>query len=129
MKFVLLAAAAVVSMGSVAFAGEMGDSWDRDTILEVAGQRSPHAKKASVEYGGQTASTATYCADRPERCAYGAAHKVKPMKLRVKLHSTAAGCSNAGDETSRPVYAEVDGVVVFAGYECVQDNRGGGNGG
>ena len=52
----------------------------------------------------------------------------KARKIRANLHSTPAGCSNAGDQTSRPVYATVDGVLVFAGYECVQDNRGG-NGG
>jgi hypothetical protein len=57
-----------------------------------------------------------------------AARKEAPVTLRVQLHSTPAGCSNAGDQTARPVYANVDGVTVFAGYECVQDNRGG-NGG
>lgn len=46
----------------------------------------------------------------------------------VYLHRTAAGCSNAGDETARPVYRTKKGRLVFAGYECVQDNRGG-NGG
>jgi hypothetical protein len=96
MKFVLLAALAVVSMGASAQAAEMGDSWDRDTVLAVSTQRAPI--------------------------------KQAPVTLRVKLHSTAAGCSTGGDETARPVYAIVDGVTVFAGYECVQDNRGG-NGG
>lgn len=34
-------------------------------------------------------------------------------------------CSNAGDETSRPVYKTVNGKLVLIGYECIQDNRGG----
>lgn len=34
-------------------------------------------------------------------------------------------CSNAGDETTRPVFNAAGELV---GYECVQDNRGG-NGG
>lgn len=38
------------------------------------------------------------------------------------------GCSTAGDQTARPVYKRVNGKLVFVGYECVQDNRGG-NGG
>jgi hypothetical protein len=42
-----------------------------------------------------------------------------------RLHPTPAGCSNAGDETARPVY---DRNGKFLGYECVQDNRGGGGG-
>lgn len=44
------------------------------------------------------------------------------------LVPTAAGCSNAGDETARPIYEERGGRWVFVGYECVQDNRGGGGG-
>ncbi len=46
------------------------------------------------------------------------------------LVRTPAGCSNAGDQTARPVYAtKKNGKVVLVGYECIQDNRGGGNGG
>lgn len=38
-------------------------------------------------------------------------------------------CSNAGDQTSRPVFKTLkNGRVVVVGYECVQDNRGGGGG-
>ena len=38
-------------------------------------------------------------------------------------------CSNAGDETSRPVYKRVNGKLVLIGFECIQDNRGSGGGG
>lgn len=37
-------------------------------------------------------------------------------------------CSNAGDQTVRPVFKRVNGKVVLVGYECAQDNRGGGGG-
>jgi hypothetical protein len=45
-----------------------------------------------------------------------------------RIVPTPGGCSNAGDETSRPVYKRVNGKLVFIGYECIQDNRGGGGG-
>ena len=34
-------------------------------------------------------------------------------------------CSNAGDEVARPIYNEKGELI---GWECVQDNRGGGGG-
>ena len=37
-------------------------------------------------------------------------------------------CSTAGDQTARPVYKTVNGKLVLVGWECVQDNRGGGGG-
>lgn len=47
----------------------------------------------------------------------------------AQAHTTAyPQCSTGGDQTSRPVFKRVNGKVVLVGYECVQDNRGGGGG-
>lgn len=42
----------------------------------------------------------------------------------------APNCSNAGDETSRPVFKRLkSGRVVVVGYKCVQSNNDAGGGG
>lgn len=76
-------------------------------------------------YGGQTASVATYCADRPERCPARPRGGVDVIPVYTKIVPTPEFCSQAGDQTSRPYFMPNEfGELVFAGYECIQDNRG-----
>ncbi len=105
MKYAILLAG-LLSMSMFAQA-DTGDSRDRDQINAVSTGRS---------YNGNNGAD------------YGSYETAAKGGSPVWLVRTAAGCSNAGDQVARPVYRVKKGRLVFAGYECVQDNRGG-NGG
>lgn len=114
--------AGLISVVGVANA-EMGRSADVSEHQRVTYGQYLGLEETGSSSGDET-TQARYCADRPERCSFNAAAGAnRPNRITMKLVSSSAQCSNAGDETARPVYKVVRGRLVFAGYECIQDNR------
>lgn len=125
MKFIAILAL----FASVAHA-EMGESAYRDENRRVATGEYNGGPVMGPPRSGEEITNERYCADRPERCDFEARGGKKKRRAGgggggVHLVPSPSHCSNAGDQVARPVYREVNGQIVLAGFECVQDNRGG----
>ena len=117
-------------LGAFVAHAEMGDSSDAIEAGRVSRGEYSDPRVTPPPTSGRDITDARFCAERPERCAFegtapGRGGRPKPRP--PSLVNSPAQCSNAGDQVARPVYREVKGKIVFAGFECVQDNRGGGN--
>ena len=122
MKYIT--AIAITLAASFAHA-EMGESSYRDENRAVASGAYNNVPVTGPARSGEEITNDRYCADRPERCAYEAKGKrTKRRSHGANLVPSPSYCSNAGDQVARPVYREVKGQIVLAGFECIQDNRG-----
>lgn len=121
---VLFSLAMLVMVAPLFSHADYGDFNDRLEDLRVARGHYKGKPVARPPRSGEEITRARWCADHPEWCAeeYGFSNVPRVV---VTLVPDASFCSNAGDQTARPVYRTIKGRAVFAGYECVQDNRGG----